>query len=121
MSVRNERGGGMIKTIVVVAAVLYVVYMSIKIVSTKSDDKAFEARVEEIAKYAGVNRMDAPAIQYAVMKAVGEKGVPLEAKDLKVVEEGASWHVTYTYDNSQKLVFWKWEDKVSYDKPIPKG
>ena len=121
MSVRNERGGGAVKTILVVAVVLYAVFAVIKIVVAKADDRALEDKTLEAAKYAGVNREDAAALKYKIMKMVNEKGLPLKEEDLVIVEESNQWHVAYKYDNSQKLIFWTWENKVSLDKNVPKG
>src|SRR5436190_17028887 len=114
MSVRNERGEGAVKTSIVVAVVLYAVYAAIMVVTTKSDDKALEDKTLEATKYAGVNREDAQALKYKIMKMVKEKDLPLEEKDLIIVEEPNSWKVSYKYDNSKKLIFWTWVNKINF-------
>lgn len=121
MSFRNERGEGAIKTIIIVAVVLYGVFVGIKMVATKADDKTLEDKTKEMAKYAGVNREDANALNYKIMKLANEKNLPLTKENLLVEEQPASWHIKYSYDNSQKLVFWTWQNKINFDETIPKG
>jgi hypothetical protein len=118
---RAEERGGAVKTVLVVAILIYAVFATIQVVGAKTEDKAMQKRTEEFMKFAGINRKTAKDLRYDIGQYAKESKIPLEEKDIKVEEDRDSWHVSFAYQRNLDLWLWNYQYDVKFDRTMPKG
>lgn len=116
----NERGGGGIKFLLIIASVLYIVYSVVLVSVAKSSDANLKAKTEEFVRFAGQNRDDEKIMRYKINKVAQDDNIPIKEEDFLIKEETNEWHIKYAYKRNVKLVFWTYSYDVSYDQRTTK-
>jgi len=74
------------------------VYAGIKVMPILVDEYQFQDGIQNIARFASVNRQDNPKIQKAVLTEAEKDDLPVRPEDIKV--EGSSGNVRISVDYS---------------------
>jgi len=94
---RFERGEGRLKTILVLAVIVLVIFAAIKIVPIYVNDYELSDSMQEQARFAVVNRYSEEQIRDNVYKKVLELGIPAKKEDIKVVATNSLVRISLDY------------------------
>jgi hypothetical protein len=99
MARRHSQGGaGNLKAIVWTMILVALVYVGVKVIPVLVDEYQFQDSIQNIARFASVNRQDNAKIQKAIVTEAEKDDLPVRPEDIKV--EGASGNVRISVDYS---------------------
>ena len=81
---RGERGAGSLKAIVWTMILAAFVYVGVKVIPVLVNEYEFQDGIQNIARFASVNRQDNGKIREAVLKEAEKDDLPIQAEDIKV-------------------------------------
>ena len=102
----SERGAGKLKSIVVLAIVLLIIYSAVKIVPAYVTDYQLSDKMQEQARYAVVNRYSEEQIRDNIFKAVQDLEVPAKRDAIKVTASNAVVKISMEYTVPVDLFFY---------------
>jgi hypothetical protein len=94
---RSERGAGQLKTILVVAIIVLLIYSAIKIVPAYVNNYQLSDKMEEQARFAIVNRYSEEQVRDNIFKVCQELEIPAKKEDIKVVSNNAVVKISMQY------------------------
>jgi len=94
---RLESGAGRLKTIIVLAVIVIVIFAAIKIVPIYVNDYELSDSMQEQARFAVVNRYTEEQIRDNVYKKVIELGIPAKKEDIKVLATNSVVRISMDY------------------------
>jgi hypothetical protein len=103
---RSERGAGKLKSVVVVAIVLLIIYSAVKIVPAYVTDYQLSDKMQEQARYAVVNRYTEDQIRDNIFKVVQDLEVPAKRDAIKVSANNAVVKISLEYTVPVDLFFY---------------
>lgn len=103
---RSEQGAGKLKTVVVLAIVLLIIYSAVKIVPAYVADFQLSDKMQEQARYAVVNRYSEDQIRDNIFKVVQDLEVPAKRDAIKVTASNAVVKISLDYTVPVDLFFY---------------
>jgi hypothetical protein len=94
---RSERGEGRLKTILVVAVIVLMIYSAIRIVPAYVNNYQLADKMEEQARFAIVNRYTEEQVRDNIFKVCQELEIPAKREDIKVVSNNAVVKISLQY------------------------
>ena len=94
---RLERGEGKLKSIIIVAVIVLLIYLAVKIIPPYVNDYQLSDKMQEQARFAVVNRYTEEQIRENVFKTVQDLDIPAKREDIKVVSTNAVVKISMNY------------------------
>lgn len=104
----GERGAGSLKAIVwtmILAAFIYVAVMTVPVLI---NEYQFQDSLQDIARFASVNRKSNEQVRQAVLDEAQKEDLPVQAEDVKVEGSGGNVHISVDYSVTVDLKFYQW-------------
>jgi hypothetical protein len=103
---RSERGAGKLKSIIVLALFLLVIYSAFKIVPAYVTDYQLSDKMEEQARFAVVNRYTEDQIRDNIFRVIQELEVPAKREAIKVSANNSVVKISMEYTVPVDLFFY---------------
>jgi len=100
-----ERGEGKLKSIIILAVLLFVIYAAVKIIPPYVTDYQISDKMQEQARFAVVNRYSEEQIRENIFKIVQELGVPAKREAIKVSMDNSAVKISMEYIVPVDLLF----------------
>jgi hypothetical protein len=84
VSLRGQRGEGKVKAILYTAVLLAAIFATVKLLPPYISNYQLSDKIQEIARFAIVNRYNQEQIRDEVFKTVKDLDIPLKREDIKV-------------------------------------
>jgi hypothetical protein len=115
----GQRGAGRLKAIIWTLILISGVYVAFKVVPLLMNEYEFQDGLQDIARFASVNRDPNEKILAAILKEAEKDDVPVEAQDVKVDGKGGNIKINVDYSVTADLSVYQWtlnfHPKVSND------
>jgi len=109
MTQRNsQRGSGNLKAIVWTLILAALVYVGIKVMPILVIEYEFQDSIQNIARFASVNRQDNPKIQKAVVAEAEKDDLPVRPEDVKVEGTNGNVRISVDYAVTVDLSVYQW-------------
>jgi hypothetical protein len=109
MTQRNsQRGSGNLKAIVWTLILAALVYVGIKVMPILVNEYEFQDSIQNIARFASVNRQDNPKIQKAVVTEAEKDDLPVRPEDVKVEGTNGNVRISVDYAVTVDLSVYQW-------------
>jgi hypothetical protein len=106
---RGQRGAGKLKAVIYTAILLAAVFAAVKILPAYMADYQLSDKMQELARFAIVNRYSEEQIRDNVYKAVQELGIPAKREDIKVTANQSAVKISLEYSVPVDLVVYQME------------
>jgi hypothetical protein len=103
-----EQGGANLKAIIwtmILAAFVYVAAMTLPVLVNEYE---FQDSIQDIARFASVNRKNNDQIKQAVLAVAEKQDLPVQAEDVKVDGRGGNVHINVEYSVTIDLKVYQW-------------
>jgi cell division protein FtsL len=108
-SERNgESGAGNLKAIVWTGILVAFIYVIAMVLPVLVNEYQFQDSLQEITRFATVNRRTNDQLQKAVLDEAQKEDLPVEADDVKVVSNGKNVTIDVDYSVTVDLKVYKW-------------
>jgi hypothetical protein len=94
---RSERGAGKLKAIIVTAILVVGIIAAWKVVPPYSAEYQLADKIQEIARFAVVNRSTEEQIRETVFKTIQDLDIPAKREDIKVTTTGSKVTILVDY------------------------
>lgn len=104
----RQRGGANLKAIIwtmILAAFVYVAAMTLPVLV---NEYQFQDSLQDIARFASVNRKNNEQIKQAVLETAQKQELPVQAEDVKVDGRGGNVHINVDYSVTIDLKVYQW-------------
>ena len=105
---QGERGGANFKAIIWTAILVAFIYVTAMVVPVLINEYQFQDGIQEIARFASVNRRTVDQIQKAVLDEAKKEDLPVEVDDIKVQANGGNIHINVDYSVTVDLKVYQW-------------
>ena len=103
---RFERGDGKLKAIIYTAILVLGVYSAVKLVPPYMANYQLSDKMQELARYAVVNRYSEEQIRDNVFKAIQDLDIPVKREEVKVSASSALVKISLDYTVPVDLLFY---------------
>lgn len=103
---RFERGEGRLKAIIYTAVLLLGIYSAVKLVPPYMANYQLSDKMQELARYAVVNRYTEEQIRDNVYKAVQDLEIPVKREEIKVSSSNTLVKISLDYTVPVDLLFY---------------
>jgi hypothetical protein len=114
-----ERGAGHLKAIIFTLILASLIYVAFKVAPPMINEYQFQDGLQDIARFASVNRDSNEKIRDAILKEAKKDDVPVQAEDLKIEGAGGNIRISADYSVTADLGVYQWtlnfHPKVSND------
>jgi cell division protein FtsL len=104
----GERGGGHLKAIVWTMVLVAFIYAAAMVLPVLINEYQFQDTIQDIARFASVNRKTNEQIQKAVLDEAQKADLPVQAEDIKVQNNGGNVHINVDYSVTVDLKLYQW-------------
>jgi hypothetical protein len=104
----SERGGGHLKAIVWTMVLVAFIYAAAMVLPVLINEYQFQDTIQDIARFASVNRKTNEQIQKAVLDEAQKADLPVQAEDIKVQNNGGNVHINVDYSVTVDLKLYQW-------------
>jgi hypothetical protein len=104
----GEKGAGRLKAIITLAIIIGMIYVGVKVIPILVDEYELTDGMENIARFATVNRQSAAQIQDAVVKEAEKDDVPLTVQDIKAQSTNGNVRIEADYSVTVDLAVYQW-------------
>jgi hypothetical protein len=94
---RSERGAGKLKAIIVTAILVVGIIAAWKVIPPYSAEYQLADKIQEIARFAVVNRSSEDQIRETVFKTIQDLEIPAKREDIKVTTTGSKVTILVDY------------------------
>jgi hypothetical protein len=94
---RSERGAGKLKAIIVTAILIVGIIAAWKVIPPYSAEYQLADKIDEIARFAVVNRYTDDQIRKQVFKTIQDLDIPAKREDIKVTNTGSKVNIVVDY------------------------
>ena len=105
----RERGEGKLKAIFYTAILIVAVFSAVKILPAYVNDYQLKDKMQEMARFAVVNRYTEDQIRDNLYKAIQDLGIPAKREDIKVTATQKNVSIAVSYTVSVDLIFYHTE------------
>src|SRR5579871_879932 len=104
----GERGGANVKAIVWTAILATFIYVTAMTVPVLVNEYQFQDSLQDIARFASVNRRSEAQIKQAVLDEAANQDLPVQPEDVKVEGSGGNVHINVDYSVTIDLKLYQW-------------
>jgi hypothetical protein len=104
----EERGAGHLKAIIITLILAAVIYVAFKVTPPLINEYQFQDGLQDIARFASVNRDSNDKIRDAILKEAKKDDVPIQAEDLKIEAAGGNIRISGDYSVTADLGVYQW-------------
>jgi cell division protein FtsL len=104
----REKGAGHTKAIVWTMILVAFIYVAAVTLPVLINEYQFQDSLQEIARFASVNRRTSDQIQKAVLEEAQKEDLPVQAEDIKVTGNGGNVHINVDYSVTIDLKVYQW-------------
>ena len=104
----RERGAGSLKAIVWTVILVAFVYAAVMLIPVLINEYEFQDSLQNIARYASVNRKNNEQIKQAVLEEAQKEDLPIQAADIKVEGSAGNVHINVDYSVTVDLKVYQW-------------
>lgn len=94
---QSERGAGKLKAIIVTAILIVGIIAAWKVIPPYSAEYQLADKIDEIARFAVVNRYTDDQIREQVFKTIQDLDIPAKREDIKVTNTGSKVNIVVDY------------------------
>jgi cell division protein FtsL len=106
---RSQTGAGKLKAVLYTAILLAAIFAAVKILPAYVADYQLSDKMQELARFAIVNRYSEEQIRDSVYKAMQELGIPAKREDIKVTASQAAVKISLEYTVPVDLIVYQME------------
>jgi cell division protein FtsL len=106
---RSQRGAGKLKAVIYTAILLAAIFAAVKILPAYVADYQLSDKMQELARFAIVNRYSEEQIRDNVYKAMQELSIPAKREDIKVSVNQSIVKISLEYTVPVDLVVYQME------------
>ncbi len=103
-----ERGSGNLKAIVWTAILVAMIYVGVKVIPILVSEYQFQDSIQNIARFASVNRQDVGKIQKAIVEEADKDNLPIRPEDIKVEGSNGNVRISVDYAVTVDLSVYQW-------------
>lgn len=104
----GEKGGGHLKAIVWTMILVAFIYAAAIILPVLINEYQFQDTLQDIARYASVNRKNNQQVRDAVLAEAQKEDLPVEAEDIRVEGSAGNIHINVDYSVTVDLKVVQW-------------
>jgi hypothetical protein len=104
----GERGGANLKAIIWTVILVAFIYVIAMVVPVLINEYEFQDGLQEIARFATVNRRTSEQLQKAVVDEAQKEDLPVEADDVKILSNGRTISIDVNYSVTVDLKVYQW-------------
>jgi len=104
----GETGGANVKAIVWTVVLLAVLYVGAMMLPPLISEYQFQDSLQDIARYASVNRRTSEQIRQAVFAEAQKEDLPIQVEDIKVAGAAGNVHIDVDYSVTVDLKVYQW-------------
>ena len=104
----GESGKGTLKAVVWTMILVAFIYATAMVLPVLINEYQFQDSIQDIARFASVNRKSNEQIQKAVLEEAQKEDLPVEAADIKVVSNAGNIHINVDYSITIDLKVYQW-------------
>jgi cell division protein FtsL len=104
----SERGAGNFKAIIWTAVLVAFVYIGVMVIPVLINEYEFQDSLQDIARFASVNRKSNEQVKQAVMEEAQKEDLPVQAEDVKVEGAQGNVHINVNYAVTVDLKVYQW-------------
>jgi cell division protein FtsL len=104
----GERGAGHLKAIIWTTILVAFIYAAAMVLPILINEYQFQDGIQDIARFASVNRKTNEQIQKAVLDEAQKEDLPIQAEDIKVQNNGGNVHINVDYSVTVDLKVYQW-------------
>jgi cell division protein FtsL len=104
----REKGAGHTKAIVWTMILVAFIYVAAVTLPVLVNEYQFQDSLQEIARFASVNRRTNDQVQKAVLEEAQKEDLPVQAEDIKVTGAGGNVHINVDYSVTIDLKVYQW-------------
>jgi cell division protein FtsL len=105
---RGERGSGNLKAIIWTAILVAFIYAAVIVIPVLISEYEFQDSLQNIARFASVNRKTNEQIKQAVLEEAQKEDLPVQAEDIKVEGNAGNVHIQVDYSVTVDLKVYQW-------------
>jgi heme/copper-type cytochrome/quinol oxidase subunit 2 len=104
----GERGGANLKAIIWTVILVALIYVIAMVVPVLINEYEFQDGMQDIARFATVNRRTNEQLQKAVLEEAQKEDLPVEADDVKILSNGKTIDIDVNYSVTIDLKVYQW-------------
>ena len=104
----GQRGSGNLKAIVWTAILVACIYSAVIVLPVLINEYQFQDNLQEIARFASVNRKSNEQIRQSVLEEAQKADLPVQAENIKVEGYGGNVHINVDYSVTVDLKVYQW-------------
>jgi hypothetical protein len=104
----GERGAGNLKAIVWTMILVAFIYATAMVLPVLINEYQFQDSLQNIARFASVNRKSSDQIQKSVLEEAEKEDLPVEADDIKVKSVAGNVEIDVSYSVTVDLKVYQW-------------
>jgi hypothetical protein len=104
---RTERGAGKLKTVIILAVLLFVIYTGVKLIPIYVAEYQLADKMQEQARFAVVNRYSEEQIRDNIFKVVQDLEIPVKREAIVIASSNAIVKISMEYSVPVDLIFYK--------------
>ena len=104
----GERGGANFKAIIWTAILVAFIYVTAMVLPVLINEYQFQDGIQEIARFASVNRKNNEQVKQAVLEEAQKEDLPVQAADIKVEGSAGNVHINVDYSVTVDLKVYQW-------------
>ena len=105
---QGERGEGALKAIIWTLILVTFIYASVLVLPVLINEYEFQDSLQDIARYASVNRRNSDQVRKAVLDEAQKEDLPIGADDIKVEGNAGNIHIDVDYSVTVDLKVYQW-------------
>jgi hypothetical protein len=105
---QNQRGAGHLKAIVWTLVLVAVIYGAVIVLPVLISEYEFQDSLQEIARFASVNRKTTEQIKQSVLEEAQKQDLPVQLEDIKVEGYSGNVHIDVDYSVTVDLKVYQW-------------
>lgn len=105
---RGERGASNLRAIIWTIVLVAFVYTAVMVIPVLISEYEFQDSIQDIARFASVNRKSNEQIKQAVLEEAQKEDLPIDAEDIKVEGAAGNVHINVEYSVTVDLKVYQW-------------
>ncbi len=108
MKRNGERGAGHLKAIIWTMILVAFIYVAAMVLPILINEYQFQDSIENIARFASVNRRDGDQVRKDVLDEALKEDLPVQAEDIKVQSNAGNVRINVDYSVTVDLKIYQW-------------
>jgi hypothetical protein len=104
----SQRGGANLKAVIWTMILAAFIYVAAMVLPVLVNEYQFQDSLQDIARFASVNRKNNEQIRQAVLAEAQKEDLPVQADNIKVEGNGGNIHINVDYSVTVDLKVYQW-------------